>query len=86
MEIGQPAIHALNESGPSCRVLLSQAMAIELGEHGVRCNAIAPGIFESDITQVRPGSVQCSTALGCALCLSRKACASIRGNAFCVTL
>jgi len=46
------------ESGLYCSRPLIQAMAIELGEYGVRCNAIAPGIFESDITQVRLGSVQ----------------------------
>ena len=29
---------------------LTRAIAAELGEHGVRCNAIAPGIFETPLT------------------------------------
>jgi gluconate 5-dehydrogenase len=29
---------------------LTRAMAVELGPHGIRCNAIAPGIFETPLT------------------------------------
>ena len=37
---------------PSPPRLVCQACAIELGNHGIRCNAIAPGLFNSEITQV----------------------------------
>ncbi|GJP35494.1 hypothetical protein CLOM_g20007 [Closterium sp. NIES-68] len=42
---------AAYSSSKAALIRLTVAMAVELGERGVRCNCIAPGIFRSEITE-----------------------------------
>ncbi|CAI5512828.1 unnamed protein product [Closterium sp. Naga37s-1] len=42
---------AAYSSSKAALMRLTVAMAVELGEHGIRCNCIAPGIFRSEITE-----------------------------------
>ncbi|CAI5529890.1 unnamed protein product [Closterium sp. Naga37s-1] len=44
---------AAYSSSKSALMRLTVAMAVELGEHGIRFNCIAPGIFRSEITEAR---------------------------------
>ncbi|CAI5477967.1 unnamed protein product [Closterium sp. Yama58-4] len=42
---------AAYSSSKAALMRLTVAMAVELGQHGIRCNCIAPGIFLSEITE-----------------------------------
>ncbi|CAI5958587.1 unnamed protein product [Closterium sp. NIES-64] len=58
---------AAYSSSKSALMRLTVAMAVELGEHGIRCNCIAPGIFRSEITEARMAGGRGGGGLGEAL-------------------
>ena len=47
---GRPGIHAYVAS-KAALAGITRSMAVELGEHGVTCNAICPGYFETDLNE-----------------------------------
>ena len=48
--LARPSIHAYAAS-KAALASLARSLAAELGEHGITCNTIAPGYFETDLSE-----------------------------------